>query len=648
MYVWHCLSLIIMAATWQASWRVGYRWACRCGVSEKHSAAVLGCALPTAGLVLCVHLSGLASMLAGGGLYTPEAVAVLFVAFYLVAGRVVEWHGQRVPQTAQPEEARDRSARLSGWWLPIAVVVGMYMVFWCEALTRYPSGTDALHNHLPTAIRWMHSQAMDLVPNVTPESWPENAMIVPSLLSSVRIEKLLTFVHLPKGLLLIGAIYGLARIVGSSRYGAIAAACIAASVPMVVFQSFSGYVDLYGAASWLAGLLGLAWASRASNSAQRGGLLVIAGLFAGLALGSKATFLILTALLIPVAAAVEWIGRDSHSPGCGRPLRNAAVFGAAALVCSGFWYVRGTLQAGNPLYPAAVVVGGHEIFPGPFRAEENYAQRTLGTKVLHWSNYPWQEKKITTGYAYGVSNGFGAAYATFVPLGLVAAAFSVRTNGRGSVANRWRSIFMVMVIAGIVLLPTIFREMVRYVLPLVCLAAAVAALLLGRLLASSPRTTLATLTVALALTAGLATFKPVHSFLGRARDGRWSRAWYYQIPPLINELETGARILNLSDAALTYPLMGTGLRNDVISPIRWQALLAGLPISARALRENDVDYVFVRAPWPSDWPVGLPVVLIHDDMDTRVLRSTPAARIYRVLNEPDEVAGDLASITRGS
>ena len=167
-----------------------------------------------------------------------------------------------------------------------------------------------------------------------------------------------------------------------------------------------------------------------------------------------------------------------------------------------------------------------------------------------------------------------------------------------------------------------------------------AAVLVDRLTVRFPRSVVVTLTAALAVTAAIATLKPAQSFLGRVRDGRWDRAWFYQIPPVVDSLGSGARILNLSAPSQCYPLLGKHLGNDVVSTVQWRALTGGEALSVESLREHAIDYVFVHEPWPTDWPADVPVDLIYDDTETRALQTTPAARIYRVASSGP--AGDVA------
>ena len=234
-----------------------------------------------------------------------------------------------------------------------------------------------------------------------------------------------------------------------------------------------------------------------------------------------------------------------------------------------------------------------------------------------------------------MDNGLGAAYATFIPIGVLGLLLTRRTYRPRSPSEKWRLFSLVMVVLGGVLLVTAFREILRFVLPLVLLAVALAVAHMNRLCVRFPRAVPALLTAALLPTAAIAGLRPAHAFLGRLRDGDWSRAWFYQIPSALDTLPPGACILNLADATLTYPLAGGELDKIVIPSWLWRDRMQGRPMSAQGLRDNGVAYIFVRAPWPTDWPADLPLEKVYDDTDSRPLMTTPAARIYRVL-DPDE------------
>jgi hypothetical protein len=73
---------------------------------------------------------------------------------------------------------------------------------------------------------------------------------------------------------------------------------------------------------------------------------VLAGLLAGLALGVKYPALVLTALLVPAVAASA-----IHKRNIKEAAGLAVLFGTAALVAGGTWYLRAFWYTGNPVYP---------------------------------------------------------------------------------------------------------------------------------------------------------------------------------------------------------------------------------------------------------------------------------------------------------
>ncbi len=630
----HLASLMLIAITWLASWHVGRRWARWCGVDERFSQFALACVLPTAGLLLAVHLVATVSMLAGRGWVTPESVGTVFIVLAWLAHRVVP------KQNAPPRPVATPSSLPRAWSsAPVLVVIGIYCVFLLDALTRYPTGCDAVVYQLVVAVRWARGQALNLVLGHSGYSYPNNGMIVPFLLAFAKLESLFPVVHLPKALLLGAAVFGLARTLGAGRQAATVAACIALSIPIVVFQSFSAYVDLYAASAWVTALLAVVWSTRVPETGKRQSLVVIAGLAAGVALGSKVTYVVLVAMLALVVLASDWIRTGHPRIVTARALARVGTFCLAALCCSGFWFVRGAVQAGNPVYPLTVKMPENGLLPtlaiatasGAITSEETFNDESLAARAAWSAAYAWRESKRGAGYTFGVDNGLGAAFAAFIPIGLAWAAFCALTQRARDGATRWRMICVALALSSGLLLVTVFHDTIRFVLPLVIVAVAVAVASLDRVIDRFPRHAAVALVVCLIATGAISTLKPAHAMLGRARDGNWQRDWFYQIPSLVDEFPPDTRIVNLADEPLNYPLLGAGLTNDVIAPLLWAVLSKDSAVTAASLRENSVDYLFVRAPWPDDWPADLPVKLVYDDTDSRVLATTPASRIYRVI-----------------
>jgi len=365
-------------------------------------------------------------------------------------------------------------------------------------------------------------------------------------------------------------------------------------------------------------------------------LIILAGLSGGAALGCKTTYLVLVFFLVIVACALEWVAGKSAPGRMRRSLCGGLVFGTAALACSAFWFVRGAVQAGNPIYPLGVSVAGKEILPG-FSDDDWFPHRSLATKVQRWWHYPWTEPKYAgSGETYSVNNGLGAAYAAFVPIGLVFAVLLVMKERSRRVEDRWFGVYATLVLAGVALLLTVFEEVLRYVLGPVLLAIPVSALLYQRLQIRFPRAIAVVVNVSLLVTVAVAALPPARALASRVRDGSWSRRSFYSIPDVVNLLPSGTRVLNLAPPHNTYALYGLRLANDVIPGTLWNTLVEDGEVTAANLDAHRIEYVFLRQPpsgrpWPDErWPRDLPVQCIYDDSPYLTDHPIPASRLYRV------------------
>ncbi|HEX6688599.1 MAG TPA: hypothetical protein VF085_08045, partial [Solirubrobacterales bacterium] len=118
---------------------------------------------------------------------------------------------------------------------------------------------------------------------------------------------------------------------------------VALSLPVLSDQAGEARNDIVGIFFLLtAAAVALnAWTSRREDEAGLGtGALIVAGLAAGLAAGTKLNF------LLPVAVLV--LGLALLAP-AGRRWRALAVAGLAALAGGGYWYLRNLIHTGNPL-----------------------------------------------------------------------------------------------------------------------------------------------------------------------------------------------------------------------------------------------------------------------------------------------------------
>ena len=120
------------------------------------------------------------------------------------------------------------------------------------------------------------------------------------------------------------------------------AAALFASIPLVMWEATTAYIDLGTA---LFQFLALASLFRAFAAEERSGAyrwLALAGIFSGLAMGTKYTALLQFGLL---GLAVLVFARKS------RDWRGVAAFGLAGVIVASPWYLRNWIWTNNPVYP---------------------------------------------------------------------------------------------------------------------------------------------------------------------------------------------------------------------------------------------------------------------------------------------------------
>jgi hypothetical protein len=328
--------------------------------SRLDAAVTLG-VTASAGVAVTVLAAGIP------GVLRPAVVLVLLGAWAVAAGVAARW--------------RRRFRRPVGWrtdlelwrrrpWATALVGLAALALAWqlVVALVLPPYAYDALTYHLTTVAEWIRHgdvapSALDLCCAYYPAT-PELLITFPALL--LGADALVGTVQLPFVLLGAFATAGLARSAGLPRSGAAAAGALFAVTPVVLTQAPTDYVDLMQAALVLAALHSL---TRYAVSGARHRL-VVAGLAAGLVLGTKGTGPIwaVVLLVVAVAAALLAVRRGRvRGPSAARSLAIAAVVGAAL---GGWWYVRNAVTTGNPLYPFAVRLGDTTVLPGPIDVGE--------------------------------------------------------------------------------------------------------------------------------------------------------------------------------------------------------------------------------------------------------------------------------------
>lgn len=215
-------------------------------------------------------------------------------------------------------------------------------------LPLYPTiGFDATMYHLPYAKIYLHNHQIALTPYLRyPVSPQINEMLFTLMLNYDDISALLTqFLMM---LLVAVALYAWGRRAFSSQVGLWAAAIWLAN-PLVIWLGVTGYIDI-GLTLFVT--LG-AYAFFNWVFSKERYWLVIAGIFTGLAMGSKYSAIFFLGAFVLGALYISIRERRWSYP---------LVFGIIAICVAAPWYLRNTYHTGNPVFPFFGQVFGYGLW----------------------------------------------------------------------------------------------------------------------------------------------------------------------------------------------------------------------------------------------------------------------------------------------
>jgi hypothetical protein len=557
-------------------------------------------------VIVPVHLAAVARM---AGWITqirlwPLAVAQLLILMLCVVAVVrrrllTGHHHEGVSRPAHPvplgTQEKARHIFPTYIWVCMGALAASYAVFGANLASSYPTGWDALAYHLPVALRWMQTGTMS-IPSYG--SWqyalPGNAEVGMMLLLSMGRQWLAAAVNLVAALGMAGAVYLVAGKVTRKPGVAEATSIVALSLPIVEFQAFSAYVDLFGTA-FLFVSLALFLYRRESTAEKTNGvieptgssalILLLSGLACGIAVGTKPVFYAYAAVLCAgVAVTLIW---ESGRRWLGS-MAAISLFAMAVLVPSLFWFGRGFVQTNNPVFPLQFKVGSHVVFKGfaPSEITPNEFSDKFVRQRAEWLVYPWTEWLRNPGeqlIPYSEGSGLGAAFAAFVPFGVLWAGYQA-VRGRGA------PILRILTPVGLGLLAVWWvglQRMPRFGLPL-WLLGCVCAVPLFELLDGFTRRGYRSLLVACVVaTCVTSLFVPLRQLAARTRSHRWKRCHVYAYPQFFDNLPEGTGILNdtgIEEA--NFSLAGEKLTNRVVADFELQD-----PITSQFLKEHRIDFI---------------------------------------------------------
>jgi len=321
-----------------------------------------------AAIVIAVAVALLATEALGfASLLYPLPLALAWAA----AGLALRWYGRRAPlrpaaQPPGPSPPRERPAARLVALAAVVLLAAQWGTLTISALHHGMLGSDTLRYHEPVAARFVQDHSIDhlhfLAGDPVNTFLPFNSELLHSagilFMGSDVLSPLFNIGWLG---LALGAAWTLGRSRGLGALVLLAVALLPAAPNLAASGPGSGNNDIVGAALVLAAMA-LALEPRRSIPA-----LGLAGVAAGLAVGTKPTFAVTTiALGIAIAACAPARRRG----------RAWALVAAGLLAGGGAWYLRNLILVGNPVPWWHIHVGRLNL-PAP--------PRPPGTTLAHYA-----------------------------------------------------------------------------------------------------------------------------------------------------------------------------------------------------------------------------------------------------------------------
>jgi 4-amino-4-deoxy-L-arabinose transferase-like glycosyltransferase len=277
---------------------------------------------------------------------------------------------------------------------------------------------DGWSYHLVFVDAWLQHDALVLVPQ---RPWTAGYPAATELLTTwlaafTRTDALTGFTALIPIPLAIAATTGLARSFGADRRRALLAGLLFGMIPALVALAGTTYVDAASVAAvlttWWLGL-------RVVRGERDRSAVLLLGIAAGLALGTKGTNVLLLAPVLAVAGLLllrDVAVRRAGERGVGPALGRLALLLLPVLLLGASWYLKNLVVHGNPLYPFAM---------GPFAGPTTLAEFAFVPPELEGSSWigqlarSWLADWDLARYPYNVRpGGLGRAWPVILALAI--------------------------------------------------------------------------------------------------------------------------------------------------------------------------------------------------------------------------------------
>lgn len=539
---------------------------------------IAGLIVAESALLVSVHLAASVQLAGVTERFEPWHAALVLAAIPAAAAALcrrgaTEW-------SSIPPAAREPIPAYL--WVAVAVIAGTYLIGAVNAFDGYIIDYDAVSYHLLIPHHWLMDGTLAITQKT---NWrfgmPGNGEAAMYWFFAAGRNRWVFLAQWPSTACLLASAYSLALALTRNRNAAWSTTALAATLPIVYYQTFNGYIDVFSVA-FLLGAVALAQAVTDGSIKLSWSWCGVIGLACGIAMGSKLTYVVFVGPLIAGVAFVNGWGKRNA---VGEMLRAAAPAIAGTAVTAAFWYVRGWVLAGNPMFPMRVGFRQWELFKGLHRNDINPPNWAIGRWIhspIEWFVYPWVEwRNHPSMTSYSIDTGLGAAFATFVPLGIAFFCWFVWRRRADRQLWLWP---IGLIYCGLVWFYPLHQTL-RFGLIFMLLLVIASTPLLVVLGAARNRIFEGVFCAAITITCVILALEPAAFVASRRLYDIDTRAENYRYPSYVDDLPAGSTVLNLV-AANNFAMTGARMSNRVVGFFE-----ARRGLTTEFLHERGIDYI---------------------------------------------------------
>ncbi len=462
--------------------------------------------------------------------------------------------------------------------------------------------------HLVAVDVWLQANALVRVTqNAWTDGWPMGGELLTTWLAAfTRNDGLTGFTALLPIPMAMVATCGLARAFGVGRRLALLTGLLFGMIPAVIALAGTTYPDTVSTASVIAAWwLGL----RVLRGERDPGALLLFGIAAGLAFGTKGTSILLVSPILvatSLAIVLDLARRLRGRSGVSNAVVGLALLVVPVLVLGASWYLKNLVVHGNPLFPVAfgpfvgpVQAGGFGAPPVPAAlVDRSPIEQTLRSWVADWNliRYSYNQRP----------GGFGRAWVAVLPFAVAGVVALVRRRDLAAVG---------LVIAPAVITLSLMTSpwYARYTLYVPGVALPLAALAVGllrprvRMVISLALVALASVSLAYANTAPNITIPLPHgrvssvtgyaSFVLGKPDAVRSNVDLRATCAGFGDIPAGDRVAVAESFMIPHAVVGPNLDRILTAPM---PDAPGAETLVGAMGQRDAQWLVTRNPSPAD------------------------------------------------